>query len=67
VYEGEDPPVPTPASREAIRVALMIANGAGGFDWSALDLAIAMYEVDDVEELLDNLMTIKQWHQPSKE
>lgn len=50
-----------------MHVALMLANGAGGFDWSALDLAVAMYEVENVEELLDGLLAIKVWRPPNKE
>jgi hypothetical protein len=67
VFEGEDAPVPTAASRKVMLVALMLANGAGGFDWSALDLAVAMYEVENVEELLDGLIALKVWRAPGKE
>lgn len=50
-----------------MHTAVMLANGMGGFDWSALDLAIALYEVQNVEELIDGLVAIKGWHAPRKE
>jgi hypothetical protein len=67
VYEGEEPPTATAMSRKVMHTAVMLANGMGGFDWSALDLAIALYEVQNVEELIDGLVAIKGWHAPRKE
>jgi hypothetical protein len=63
-YEGETLQVPSAEARKAISVATMLANGYGGFDWSALDVAVAMYEVENVEQLIDNLVAIKLWRPP---
>lgn len=42
----------------------MMQNGMGGLDWSALPLAIEYFEIDDVDDLLFRLMTIKAYRPP---
>ena len=36
----------------------------GGIDWSGLDLAVAMYEIEDVEMLIENLLVVKGHKKP---
>jgi hypothetical protein len=41
----------------------MLGNGMGGIDWAGLPLVVAMLGVDDVEALVDRMLTIKL-HKP---
>jgi len=63
VWEGEPPPVPTPASQSVIRSWNMLSNGSGGIDWQGLPLAVEMFGIDDVEALIDGLLVVKT-HKP---
>lgn len=38
-------------------------NGHGGLDWSGLDTVVALLGIDDIETLINNLLTIKL-HKP---
>jgi len=49
----------------AIRIHNALANGMGGLDWQALPLFAAMYDVQDVEDLIERLLVIKM-HKPPK-
>lgn len=42
----------------------MLANGMGGVDWAGLGLAVEVLGVQDVEELVDALVTIKTHSAP---
>jgi len=49
-----------------MKVYAMLQNGMGGIDWGpGLDLAIALFQIEDVEALCNDLLTIK-WHKPAK-
>lgn len=50
----------------AIAAYNMLSNGMGGIDWSGLDLAVERFEIEDVEGLIDRLVTIKN-HQPPED
>ena len=45
----------------------MLQNGMGGLDWSALPLAVEYFEVDDIDDLVYRLMTIKGYKPPEPE
>ena len=45
----------------------MLQNGMGGLDWAALPLAIEYFEVDDIDDLIHRLMTIKSYKPPEAE
>lgn len=64
MYEGEEPPTIAGAERQALQVFKMLSNGMGGLDWSALTVAAEMYGVHNLEELIDNLVSIKGWKRP---
>lgn len=42
----------------------MLANGMGGYDWSGLPLACELFQVQEIEPLLQRLLVIKT-HKPS--
>lgn len=48
---------------QALKVAAMLANGMGGFDWCALPLACRVHAVRDIELLIERLQVIKA-HRP---
>lgn len=64
VWEGEGTPEVSPLSRKVLYSARMLANGMGGYDWSALPIACALYEVENVEELIEGLLVCKSWRKP---
>ena len=43
----------------AIRVWNALADGHGGIHWAGLELMVAWLDIDDVEGLLQRLLTIK--------
>lgn len=49
----------------AIRVWNALADGHGGIHWAGLDLMVAWLGIDDVEGLLQRLLTIKGHSRPS--
>ena len=53
-------PKKTHADAVAIRVAHLIANGMGGYDWSRIDLIVAWLGVEDIAGLLWRLEAIKK-------
>ena len=48
----------------ALHIAKLLANGAGGYDWSGLPLLCAWLGVDDIEGLLQRLAVIRT-HRPA--
>lgn len=50
----------------ALRIYNALANGMGGIDWQGLPLMVALHQVDDVELLIERLLTIK-YHRPPTE
>jgi hypothetical protein len=62
-YEGEEPPQASDEDLMANRVASLLANGSGGFDWSGLPLLVGWLGVRDVEGLLMRLAVIRL-HKP---
>ncbi len=53
-------------NRQAIQIWNMLCNGMGSIDWSGLPFAVEWLGVDDVEGLVEGLMTIKS-HRPERE
>ena len=47
----------------AIQIYNSLANGMGGLDWAVLPLFAGLHGVDDIEGLVDRLLTIKL-HKP---
>lgn len=43
----------------------MLTNGMGGIDWAGLPLAVSVHGVDDIELLIDRLVTIKTHRAPT--
>lgn len=50
---------PTHASLQSVRVWNMLTDGQGGVNWSGLEVACALFGVDNIEQVLHNLCTIK--------
>jgi hypothetical protein len=53
-------------SIEAIAVWNMLQTGMGGIDWQGLPTAVEFFGIENVEALIDGLLTIKG-HKPPKE
>ena len=49
---------------QAIQCWNLMQNGMGGCDWAALPMACELYEVDDVEAVIERLLIIKN-HKPA--
>ncbi len=45
----------------------MLSNGMGGVDWSGLPLAAAVLGVDDIDALVDAIVTIKTHKPPTQD
>ena len=49
----------TDADNTAISIYNACASGMGGMDWAGVELLAALYQVEDVEGLLERLVVIK--------
>lgn len=49
----------------ALRVAKLLANGTGGYDWGGLPLMVDWLGVSDVEGLMQRLAVIRS-HKPAR-
>lgn len=47
-----------------MKIANMLANGMGGFDWAGLPMACAYHGIDDLDALLMRLYIIKTHRKP---
>ena len=45
----------------------MLQNGMGGLDWAALPLATEYFEIQDIDDLIYRLLTIKNYKAPEAE
>lgn len=57
-FEGIRPDI-TDADNTAISIYNACASGMGGIDWAGVELLAALYQVEDVEGLLERLVVIK--------
>lgn len=51
-FEGDDQPEYTDDDNTAIRIANVLSNGAGGFDWAGVELWAGLLGVTDIEGLM---------------
>jgi hypothetical protein len=65
-WEGEDPPSASDLDAVAIRAWNALSNGHGGIEWSGLETVVAWLGIEDVDDLLQRLVTIK-CHRPPDE
>lgn len=57
----------TPINALVAEAWAMLSNGMGGLDWKALPFVVQWLHVDDIELLVQGLMTIKTHRKASDE
>ncbi len=63
-WEGDELPPFTEDMHLACQAFAFLANGQGAIDWSGLGVVIELLGVQDVEQLLWHILTIKTHKSP---
>ena len=66
-FEGEPDPQADLGSSRAQQVWNMLADSNGGLNWSSLPLAMLFFEIEDIDDLIYRLLTIKNYRAPEPE
>lgn len=66
-YEGEAKPARSDADRITIKAWNMLTNGMGGIDYAGLPLVAAWLGIDDMDDLMTRLLTVKTHKKPEGE